>query len=175
MASLWRRLQQRLFGDPRMRPAWREKPRVWDWPDPDPAGEDGSEEGIVVADDRRQRYADAIKASGDFGLTVSGAAVAAMRVADEEMAALREDRRKYAEQFVAERTRADHAESAFARASAVGAAASRQLGLAKAALQRSREALDAFDGRGVNNFDIPTAGEVLNAWRASLDGQEGEQ
>ncbi|OLT13034.1 hypothetical protein BJF79_03805 [Actinomadura sp. CNU-125] len=43
---------------------------------------------------------------------------------------------------------------------------------AEATVQRSREALAAFDGRGVNNFDIPTPAEVLDAWRASLDQPE---
>lgn len=36
-------------------------------------------------------------------------------------------------------------------------------------IARSRAALASFDGRGVNNFDIPTAAEVLDAWRTSLD------
>lgn len=38
-------------------------------------------------------------------------------------------------------------------------------------LARSRAALAAFDGRGVNNFDIPTPAEVLNAWRDSLGAE----
>lgn len=47
---------------------------------------------------------------------------------------------------------------------------------AEATVQRSREALAAFDGRGVStpegtDWNIPTAGEVLDAWRASLDSE----
>lgn len=44
-----------------------------------------------------------------------------------------------------------------------------ELADAHAALGRSRTALAAFDGRGVNNFDVPTPREVLDAWRAALD------
>jgi hypothetical protein len=39
---------------------------------------------------------------------------------------------------------------------------------AEAAVARSNAALASFEGRGINNLDIPTLAEVLDAWRASL-------
>lgn len=55
--------------------------------------------------------------------------------------------------------------------------AERERDEAGAALQRSRDALAAFDGRGVitlegANWDIPTPAEIRDAWRASLDQPE---
>lgn len=46
----------------------------------------------------------------------------------------------------------------------------------RAIIDRSRAALAAFEGRGVNNFDIPTPGEVRDAWRDSLTepAQQGD-
>lgn len=56
--------------------------------------------------------------------------------------------------------------------------AERERDEARAALRRSRDALAAFDGRGVitpegANWDIPAPAEIRDAWRASLDPPEG--
>jgi hypothetical protein len=39
----------------------------------------------------------------------------------------------------------------------------------RATITRTTEALATFNGRGINNWDIPSAGEVLDAWRKSLE------